>query len=94
MTLKMHDLDAVAALAHLQLEPDEKKQYLSQLGRIFEYMEQLNKLDLSGVTPTLHASDMETPLREDVVVAQPDLMLQKNAPAWENGCFRVPKILD
>ncbi len=94
MSLPMKDLEQVIQLAHLHVEDAEKERYLSQLSKILDYMEHLNKLDLSHVSPTLHAAEEPTPLRADEVVAHENLMLSQNAPAWEAHCFRVPKILD
>ena len=93
MSLTMEDLEHVIKLAHLEVDPAEKEKYLKQLTNILGYMEQLNELDLSNIDPSSYASDRGTFLREDEVKQSEDLLLEKNAPKWENGCFRVPKII-
>jgi len=91
MALQLSDIDRVAYLAHLHLSEEEKSQYLSQLQSVLHQMAAFNQLDIPDFS---HEELIETPLREDVVVKQPDLMLEKNAPHWESGCFSVPKMLE
>jgi aspartyl-tRNA(Asn)/glutamyl-tRNA(Gln) amidotransferase subunit C len=94
MNLQMKDLEHVLKLAHLQIEDNEKIEYLDQLQHILQHMESMNKLDLSAVEPTSYANKQATLLREDIVKPQADLLLEQNAPVWESNCFMVPKILD
>ena len=93
MSLELSELERVIRLAHLEIDEDRKIAYLAQIQKKLDYMEQLNKLDLSSVKPSAHAHVQETVLREDVVVPQGDLLLEMNAPVWEEGAFRVPRIL-
>jgi aspartyl-tRNA(Asn)/glutamyl-tRNA(Gln) amidotransferase subunit C len=93
MSLSLKDLEHTLKLAHLNIKPEEKKKYLSQLQDVVGHMDQLQSLDLTGIEPSSYANDQGTTLREDVVVETTGLLLEKNAPRWENGCFRVPKIL-
>ncbi len=58
-------------------------------------MEQLNRLDTTGVPPTWHVLPLQNVLRPDTV--QPSLPREaalKNAPQAEAGLFRVPKITE
>jgi aspartyl-tRNA(Asn)/glutamyl-tRNA(Gln) amidotransferase subunit C len=91
--LTMRDLDHVIALSHLAIEPSRKEAYLAKLQQVLTYMDQLKQVDVEGVSPSSHALAHSTRLREDVVVAQPELLLEKNAPLFESHAFRVPKIL-
>lgn len=93
MALELTELDRAIQLAHLDVDAEKKALYFSQIQVILTYMDQLNALDLSDVSPSAHAHDEGTVLREDVVVTHTDLLLEENAPAWEDGVFMVPKIL-
>lgn len=93
MSLELSELERVIRLAHLDVDDARKEKYLVQIQKTLSYMEQLNQLDLSGVSPTSHAHVTETVLREDVVRPQGDLLLSKNAPDWDSGAFGVPRIL-
>jgi aspartyl-tRNA(Asn)/glutamyl-tRNA(Gln) amidotransferase subunit C len=84
----------VAKLARLKLSPDEEATFTDQLGAILGYVEQLSGLDTTGVEPTAHALPIHNVTRPDEPrpCLTPDEVLQ-NAPAAEQGMFRVPRIL-
>ena len=53
----------------------------------------MDSLNLDNVEPSTFGLANAQDLREDTVVAQQDLLLEKNAPEWDDGCFSVPKII-
>jgi aspartyl-tRNA(Asn)/glutamyl-tRNA(Gln) amidotransferase subunit C len=78
----------VAKLARLALREDQLVKYAPQLGAILQYIEQINKIDKSGVEPMAHALPLHNVLREDVV--EPSLPLEKvlkNAPETDGPFF-------
>lgn len=84
----------VAKLARLELTESEESTLTEQLGAILGYVEQLNGLDTKGVEPTAHALPLSNVTRADE--PRPCLTsseVLQNAPAQEQGMFRVPKIL-
>ena len=84
----------VAKLARLALREDQLVKIAPQLGAILQYIEQINKIDKSGVEPMAHALPLHNVLREDVV--EPSLPLEevlKNAPQTDGRFFKVPKII-
>lgn len=85
----------IAMLARLELTPEQEQGMLSDLESILEYVGQLNQLDTSSVPPTAQVGDAGTPMREDAVAnpSAPEQMLA-NAPAAQDGMFRVPKIIE
>jgi len=93
MALTEKDLDHVINLAHLEIEPSEKGNYLSQIQDILEHMKNLDEINLDNLSPTAYANEQATYLRPDEVIPQPDLLIEKNAPMWDNQAFRVPKIV-
>jgi len=97
MPLSVDDVRHIAALARLQLTPEEEPRMAEQLSAILDYVRQLEELDVSGVEPMTHAlaAGEDTPLREDEVL--PSLPPEKalaNAPAREGTTFKVPRIIE
>jgi aspartyl-tRNA(Asn)/glutamyl-tRNA(Gln) amidotransferase subunit C len=89
------NIDHVAHLARLALTPEEKAKFATQLGDVLTYIEQLKKVDVSGVEPTAHAYPVFNVWADDV--AQPGLPVEaalKNAPAQRNNMIVVPKVVE
>ena len=85
----------VARLARLALSDAEADLLREQLGRLLEYMKQLDRLDTRDVVPTSHAVDVGTPFRDDAVRPFGDReALLRNAPDREGDFFRVPRIIE
>jgi aspartyl-tRNA(Asn)/glutamyl-tRNA(Gln) amidotransferase subunit B len=87
-------IDHVANLARISLSAEEKKLYTSQISHILEYIEKLNRLDTSTVSPLGHLLTVETPLRPDTLIPSltPTEALQ-TAPEQEQGYFCVPRVI-
>jgi len=89
------DINYVAHLARLHLQPEEAAQLGAQLGQILEYIQKLQQLDVSQVEPTAHPFPLQNVTRADEVrpsLPQEDAL--RNAPAQANGLFIVPKIVE
>jgi len=89
------NIDYVARLARLSLTPAEKEQYSRQLGDVLHHIEQLAKIDVSGVEPTAHAFPVENVWADDV--AKPGLSVEqalRNAPARRDNMISVPKVVE
>lgn len=89
--------DAVAKVAHLarlELSEAELDTYTDQLGAVLEHADDVAALELHDVPPTAHPLPLVNVLREDVVAPcldRDEVLAQ--APAVEDGRFRVPAIL-
>ena len=88
------DVEHVATLSRLALTDDEIERLTGELGAILEYAAEVSALDTADVPPTAHPlplvnvfrpDDPRPGLDRDEVLAQ--------APAAEDGQFRVPRIL-
>ncbi len=89
------DVEHVASLARLALSGEEIELFQQQLGRILEHARRVTSLDTEGVAPTSHAISLSNVFRADEVA--PSLSQQEalaNAPAAEEGHFRVPRIAE
>jgi len=85
----------VARLARLVLTDDEVERFTEQLGVILEYAQDMAELQVDDVPPTAHPVPVDNALRADD--ARPGLDREEvlaQAPAAEDGRFRVPRILD
>lgn len=89
------DVGYIAALAKLELTEEEEKRFTRDLGQVLDYVAQLEKWDTSGVEPMYHPLPVFDALRADEPgeSLSPDAALA-NAPAQEDGQFRVPKVVE
>lgn len=95
MSLSVAEIRHIAHLARLELTPEDEAAYVATLDHILSHFEKLQQLDTSGVEPTAHVTDMETPFRDDVVRNQPTVeALLANAPQRDGSFFKVPKIME
>ncbi len=98
MALTEKDVRYVAELAHLELTPEEVRNFLPQLDSILEYMQALNELDTSQVEPMAQviSSAAENPaLRSDESIktfGQDEAL--GNAPERGAAWFKVPRVID
>jgi aspartyl-tRNA(Asn)/glutamyl-tRNA(Gln) amidotransferase subunit C len=89
------DIEKVARLARLELTEEEKETFGKQLEQVLTYMEQLNRLDTTGVEPTSHAITLQNVFREDET--KPSFLQEEVlgiAPVEESGYFKVPRIIE
>jgi aspartyl-tRNA(Asn)/glutamyl-tRNA(Gln) amidotransferase subunit C len=80
----------VAKLAMLEVDVRERKELAGQLSRIVEYVEQLNRLDVSNVEPTAQVvTSLKHATRDDRVVARPG----SGEAARTSKVFKVPRVI-
>ena len=85
----------VAKLARLGLTEEEIDVLGSQLSVILENIAILQQADVSGVSPTSHASRLTNVMREDNPrPSYPPELLLANAPAQEDNCLKVRAVLE
>jgi aspartyl-tRNA(Asn)/glutamyl-tRNA(Gln) amidotransferase subunit C len=88
------DVVHVARLARLDLTEEEVEQFTGQLGAVLEHAADIAALDIADVPPTAHPLPLVNVLRDDVPVPSLDREeVLSQAPAAEDGRFRVPRIL-
>ena len=99
MSLNPQDIERIANLARLELNPAESERMLSQINGFFAIVEKMRAVDTSGVEPLPHpvaaVREVALRLREDVASEQEAREEnQKSAPAVEAGLFLVPKVIE
>lgn len=88
-------VENVAKLARLGLSEEEVEVLRDQLSVILENIAILQKVDVSGVSPTAHASRLSNIMRPDVAEpSYPPEVLLANAPAQEDNCLKVRAVLE
>jgi aspartyl-tRNA(Asn)/glutamyl-tRNA(Gln) amidotransferase subunit C len=85
----------VAMLARLGLSDEEVETMRGQLEQVLDYINMLEKLDTSAIPPTAQILSHLNVTREDKSrPSWPPSELLANAPASEDGFFRVPAVLE
>lgn len=93
--ITLAQVEHVARLARLDLGPEEKERMRGQLDAILGYVEQLRRVDTTGIEPTAHVLPLVNVFREDEVrPSYPAEAMLANAPEPEDEQFRVPRILE
>jgi aspartyl-tRNA(Asn)/glutamyl-tRNA(Gln) amidotransferase subunit C len=89
------DVDAVAALAQLELDESEQDLFARQLGEILEYAAQLQAIDTSGVPATAAIAHDTVDRADDVRPSLSRTDALANAPdaAPDAGLFKVPRVI-
>ena len=93
-TLSREDVAHVARLARLELTDEELDLFTPQLVAILDHAADVEALDLDDVPPTSHPYPLANVTRPDEVrdAGIRDAVLAE-APAAEDGMFRVPPVL-
>lgn len=85
----------IAKLARLGLKEEEIDVLGQQLSVILEHIAILQEADVSGISPTAHASRLQNVTREDTPrPSYPPEVLLANAPAQEENCLKVRAVLE
>jgi aspartyl-tRNA(Asn)/glutamyl-tRNA(Gln) amidotransferase subunit C len=93
-SLSEEDVRHVARLARLTLSDDEVGRFTEQLRGVLDLADDLEALNLDGIEPTAHPSELSNVLRTDEVVASlnQDTVFAA-APKIIDHRFSVPKIV-
>lgn len=95
MKLSLEEVDHVAMLARLGLEPDERERMREQLSSILEHISLLQEIDTETIPPTAQVIALDNVMRDDEV--RPSLSVEdvlRNAPRSEDNMFKVRAVLD
>ena len=95
MALDKSDVDKIAHLARVDIDPKDSHQYVDNLTSILALVDQMKGVDTANVAPLSHPLDAVQRLRaDDVTQSNQRELLQSVAPAVEDGLFLVPKVID
>ena len=97
--MKLDDVQRIAHLSRLELNPAEAQAILPQLQAVFSLVEEMQAVDTTGLEPLAHPilflRQLAQPLRTDQVT-ESDLRAENmlSAPAEQDGYFLVPKVIE
>jgi aspartyl-tRNA(Asn)/glutamyl-tRNA(Gln) amidotransferase subunit C len=95
MALDAAAVTKIAHLARLGINPEDVPEYSRNLSAILAFVEQLNAVDTTGVTPLAHPLDATQRLRADIVTEINDREnFQSVAPQTEDGLYLVPQVIE
>jgi aspartyl-tRNA(Asn)/glutamyl-tRNA(Gln) amidotransferase subunit C len=93
--LSREDVLKLAALSKLRLSDEEVERLSLELSEILNYVETLDKVDTAGLKPTYQVTGLTNVSRADETkdygYETKDLL--KNAPAVQDGQFKVKRVL-
>jgi aspartyl-tRNA(Asn)/glutamyl-tRNA(Gln) amidotransferase subunit C len=93
--LSRDDILKLAALSKLRLSDEEIERLQGELAEILDYVKQLDEVDTEGLSATYQVSGLKNVFRKDEIKDygyKKDELL-KNAPALQDGQFKVKRVL-
>lgn len=99
MSLSDDQLRRLAGLARIALQAEETSAAAARLNRVLGLIDEMRRVDTSGVEPMAHPQDPHSllgqPLRVDSVTETDQReRYQAVAPAVEEGLYLVPKVIE
>ena len=95
MSLNEQEIEKIAWLARLEIDPDDSPKYARELSQMLELVDQLNQIDTHDVEAMAHPTDAVQLLREDVVTEENQRdKFQSIAPLSEDGLYLVPRVIE
>ena len=95
MPLDSATVARIATLARIHVPDTDREPLAEELTGILDWIEQLAEVDTDDVEPMRSVMGIERPWREDKVTEEgrrEDVLA--NAPATQDGCFVVPKVIE
>jgi len=95
MSLDKHEVERIAHLARLEIDPGAVPEYARNLSNILDLVDQLGSADTTGVEPLAHPLEARQRLREDEVTETDQReRFQAIAPQVEDGLYLVPRVIE
>lgn len=93
--ISKEEIEYLAKLSRVGLTEKEIEKYKSEIGKILDYFEKLNELNVEDIKPTAQVVGLLNIMREDEIkkseLSQEELL--RNAINKENGFIKVKPIL-
>ncbi|MDR1721222.1 MAG: Asp-tRNA(Asn)/Glu-tRNA(Gln) amidotransferase subunit GatC [Endomicrobium sp.] len=90
------ELETIAFLARIEIKEDEKEKYLTDINKMFDYIEILQEPDITNLKPTTHVTELRNVWREDILKASPkkviDMMLN-SSPEREGTFYKIKRVI-
>ncbi len=94
MQIRKEEIIHIAKLANLNLTEEEIEKYTNDMQDILAFANTINQVDTEGVDEKASLEEKYNVFRKDDVKVFKDRDdLLQNAPAQEDGMFRIPKVI-
>lgn len=94
-TIGKRELEHLAKLARIELDPNEEEKLLKDLENILDYFKELQTLDTSAVPPMTGGTDLKNIFREDGERESTNRGAGVEAfPASEDNYLKIPPVFD
>ena len=94
MSLSSDEVDNIARLARLQIQPEASAALQNELSAILDLVGKMQTVDTTHVEPMAHPLAMSQRLRPDAVTETDQRKLyQSIAPQVEDNLYLVPKVI-
>ncbi len=94
--LSKEDVLKLARLARLELQPDEINEYIDEINRILNYVEQLKLVDTNDMIPTNQVTGLINVIRSDQIIdyGYDPKSLLKNVPKVKDHQIEVKRMVE
>ncbi len=94
-SIDKEELEHLAKLARVELDPGEEEKLLSDLGNILEHFKELQELDTSNVPPMTGGTDLKNVFREDTERENTNRGAGTEVfPESKDGYLKVPPVFE
>ncbi len=95
MKISQEEIEKIAHLARLELQPDKVDDLKDSINRVLQWMEALNVVDTSEVEPLVHISKALNHFREDESKQTLDRSKALElGPDANEKFFKVPQVIE
>ncbi|HHW30422.1 MAG TPA: Asp-tRNA(Asn)/Glu-tRNA(Gln) amidotransferase subunit GatC [Clostridiaceae bacterium] len=95
MKIGRENIEELADLSKLNLTEEEIELMVHDMNNVLLFINKLDELDTSNVEPMDQVVVLKNVFREDEVISTFDReRLLKGAPSIEDGCFKVPRVVE
>ena len=85
----------ISYLSRLKIDDEKEEKIINDLGNIIEFVDQLNDVDTSEITPLANPLEKTAKTRKDIVTAKNlKKKLLEVAPSANEDYFLVPRVVE
>ena len=95
MKISEEILNNISSLSKIRIDEKIKSDLVKDLESILEMVEEMNKIDTSGIEPMSHPLEEADNLRKDIATKEIKRdEYQKSAPQTDDGFYLTPKVVE
>ena len=94
MAVDKSTVERIASLSKLQFNDEEKIEFIEDMNRMLDFIDQLESVNTEGVKPLIYMLEEDAVLREDKIIestTQKEAL--KNAPDKDSDFIKVPTVI-